>query len=165
MCEKNKKQKNHWQFKIRMIRYNTSLKQTANSKSEQQNGSGDRQWLRRRAEMRTWKRKIKKFLTESCWCDNLNRLTRESTAKKKNIDNWTIDNNPWKFLIREKIQERIGHEEVRQSRTAFTLDSWRTSSSVQCQTTVKREELASMLILNWTQTKKLRQFWVRGRPH
>ena len=108
------------------------------------------------------KRKRKKFLTESRWCDNLNRLTRESTAKKKNIDNWTIDNNPWKFLIREKIQERIGHEEVRRSRTAFTLDLWRTSSSVQCQTTVKREELARRLVLNWTQTLLTRVWsWLR----
>ena len=115
-------------------------------------------WLER--EKRESKKiKFKKFLTSAKRCDRITELLLKLRATKtKNIDNWTIDNNPWKFLIREKIQERIGHEGVRQSRTAFTLDSWRTSSSVQCQTTVKREELARRLVLNWTQTKKLRQF-------
>ena len=45
------------------------------------------------------KRKIKKFLTKRNGFDKISKLSREKNDR--NLDNWTIDNNPWKFLWRE----------------------------------------------------------------
>ena len=47
------------------------------------------------------KRKIKKFLTKRNGFDRISKLSREKNDR--NLDNWTIDNNPWKFLWRENF--------------------------------------------------------------
>ena len=47
------------------------------------------------------KRKIKKFLTKRKRFDKISKLSREKNDR--NLDNWTIDNNPWKFLWRENF--------------------------------------------------------------
>ena len=52
--------------------------------------------------------KIKKLLTNMKCFDIIWKLSHE-TATTKNIDNWTIDNKPWKFL-QEIFQERTSKD-------------------------------------------------------
>ena len=47
------------------------------------------------------KRKIKKFLTKRKRFDKISKLSQRKNDR--NLDNWTIDNNPWKFLWRENF--------------------------------------------------------------
>ena len=53
--------------------------------------------------------KIKKLLTNMKHFDIIQKLSHETATTKKNIDNWTIDNKPWKFL-QEIFQERTSKD-------------------------------------------------------
>ena len=50
------------------------------------------------------KKEIKKLLTNMKRFDIIQKLSHETATTKKNIDNWTIDNKPWKFF-KEIFQE------------------------------------------------------------
>ena len=41
--------------------------------------------------------------------DIIQKLSHETATTKKNIDNWTIDNKPWKFF-KEIFQERTSKD-------------------------------------------------------
>ena len=54
-------------------------------------------------------KEIKKLLTSLDEYAILNKLSHETATTKMNIDNWTIDNKPWKFL-QEIFQERTSKD-------------------------------------------------------
>ena len=64
--------------------------------------------LSREGVLHNSKKEIKKLLTNMKHFDIMQKLSHE-TATTKNIDNWTIDNKPWKFL-QEIFQERTSKD-------------------------------------------------------
>ena len=63
--------------------------------------------LTRERKQKRISKKIKKFLTSDNEFGNIKKLSLKSETE--NLDNWTIDNDPWKFL-RENSKNGLENE-------------------------------------------------------